>query len=704
VTSAEYLAGALLLGFELGCAAISATLIVRRRRAADLSGVPRALAWMLIAASFLFAAHLIPGVLGVLEPAAVISTSLLLVGVAALIPDRLRRPAVPRMIAPGREANLIRWLGLGAVTACGAYLLGWGLAHGGDALSQTDVVSFHLPNVARWIQEGSLWGIHDWIPNRAPGNYPETGDLFMQATILPWDSEFLAPFAGYPFVAMAGVSIYAAGRELGVPPATAALSAAAVIAMPAVSYIAVNGLADPEMIGTFAAGGYFLLRHWRTRDRFDLALAGLGLGLAFGTRWYAVPAVLAVLGVWAVAAWLERRRRRGSLADAGMLAGIVAAAGGFWLVRNWVESGNPFFPVRVAPLGIEIFDAPHDVYRQRFGFTVAHYLTDGDVLGKYIWPKFLDFLSFTAVGLWISAVVGPVVAWRLRRGPERAGAGRVLAMSAAAIVIALVYLGTPYTAFGPENVPFYGFVNTRYVVPGLIVVAPVLGWLISRAGSLRPVLLVLLALATLDALRRNLDLPGGSVAAGWLLLAAIILTLGVFLFILIRDSAADLAPGRPRLLAGLACAAVLGVVATALGAVQQNRFEDGRYEGLGPVVDYVNRQAPAQLRIGIVGDGFASYPLFGARLDNRVSYVGERVDEMLRPLTDRRDFIRALRRGHFDAIAWTSSADLDKKLPLEQARWLEQAGYRRAGEGNNPLLNSQVALYLPPKPKLAPIF
>ena len=96
MTSAEYLAGALLLGFELGCAGVSAMLIVRRRGAADLNGIPRAAAWLLVAASFVFAVHLIPGVLGVLEPAAVISTSLLLVGVAALIPDRIVRPAVPR--------------------------------------------------------------------------------------------------------------------------------------------------------------------------------------------------------------------------------------------------------------------------------------------------------------------------------------------------------------------------------------------------------------------------------------------------------------------------------------------------------------------------------------------------------------------------------------------------------------------------------
>jgi hypothetical protein len=700
VTSAEYLAGALLLAFELGCAAIAATLIVRRRRAVDLAGVPWALAWMLVAATFVFAAHLIPGVLGVLEPAAVISSSLLLLGLAALIPDRLVRPAVATEPKPRAEDMLARRLGFVAVVASAAYLVGWGLSHGGEALSQSDVISFHLPNVARWIQQGSLWGVHDWIPGRAPGNYPQTADLFMLATILPWDSDFVVRFAGYPFVAMAGLGVFAASRELSVPPGTASLVAAGVVAMPAVSYIAISGLADPEMIGTFAAGGYFLLRHWRTRDRFDLLLAGLGLGLAFGSRWYAVPAVIAVLGAWGVAELVSRRR--GAVADAGVLGGLVALVGGFWLIRNWVESGNPVFPVRVAPLGVELFDAPRDVFRERYGFTLAHYLTDWDVLGKYIWPRFLDFLSFTAIGLWASTVIGAVVGWRRRRGAGRGQAGRLLALSSVAIVIALVYLGTPYTAAGPEGVPFEAFVNSRYVVPGLIAAAPVLAWLIAGAGALKRPLQIVLGLALLDSLRRNIDLPGGEVAVGSLLLAAVLLVLAAAAFMVIRDGAAGLPAGRRRALAVAGAAAGLAIVGIAVGAAQQHRFESGRYAGVGPVVDYVNEQYPAAPRIGIVGDGFYNYPLFGPRLDNRVEYVGHRVREMLQPFEDRRAFTRALKRGNYDAIAWISVDTINPGLPERQAKWLRRAGFRLIERGTDRLLNSDAALYLPKEPKPAP--
>ena len=69
----------------------------------------------------------------------------------------------------------------------------------------------------RWIQEGSLWPVDDFIPDRAPGNYPQTGDVFVLAVMLPFDGDFLVRLVPYPFLALLGVSVYAGARELAAP-------------------------------------------------------------------------------------------------------------------------------------------------------------------------------------------------------------------------------------------------------------------------------------------------------------------------------------------------------------------------------------------------------------------------------------------------------------------------------------------------------
>ena len=74
---------------------------------------------------------------------------------------------------------------------------------------------------------------------------------------------------------------------------------------------------------------------------------------------------------------------------------------------------------------------------------------------------------------------------------------------------------------------------------------------------------------------------------------------------------------------------------------------------------------------------------------------------MLRSYTEFAPFERALRGDRYDFIAWRSLDTLNEGLPFEQAEWLERLGWRRVEKGVNPLLNSEVAIYEPPKEEKA---
>ena len=88
--------------------------------------------------------------------------------------------------------------------------------------------------------------------------------------------------------------------------------------------------------------------------------------IAFGTKWYGVSSVAVLVVVW-IAARLLRAREAPTPARCAtaLLVGALALLGdAAWLARNLVESGNPVFPVKVAPFGVTIFDAPPDVIRE----------------------------------------------------------------------------------------------------------------------------------------------------------------------------------------------------------------------------------------------------------------------------------------------------------------------------------------------------
>src|SRR5204862_7376634 len=114
------------------------------------------------------------------------------------------------------------------------------------APASVDLLNFHLPAVARWIQSGSIWHVSELLPNVAPGAYPNSGDVILLAAALPWHEDFLAHLAPYPYYALCGVAAYALAAELGARREWAALGAGAVLAVPAVALPAlVGGLVDP---------------------------------------------------------------------------------------------------------------------------------------------------------------------------------------------------------------------------------------------------------------------------------------------------------------------------------------------------------------------------------------------------------------------------------------------------------------------------
>jgi hypothetical protein len=160
----------------------------------------------------------------------------------------------------------------------------------------------------------------------------------------------------YPYWALTGIALYAVARELRAPPQAAVIGACVALAIPAIAVPAlIAGLVDALALFGLVSGILFLLRFRRTRAGRELAFAGLALGVAFGTKWYAVWAVAIVVCTWAVAEGLDRRSARRLLSPGAALVGLIALAGGIWLLRNLVESGNPVFPVQVSVLGATLF-------------------------------------------------------------------------------------------------------------------------------------------------------------------------------------------------------------------------------------------------------------------------------------------------------------------------------------------------------------
>lgn len=654
-----------------GCAA--ATSVVASRRLAHLRGSPRFLAWGVLFTVALTSVHLVPGVLGILSRGTVLAATALVVLAALFVPPEpetardvpLAGPASPRyswaFAAVGGMAVTV--VSLAYIRLFATYPV----LHG-------DVLTFHLPVVAVWLQEGSLWPIAQFEPDLANGNYPQTGNLISLAAILPWHDDAFSRFVFVPWVAGLGVAVYAMARELRSPRAVAALAGVAlcgtwIVVLPGVEV----ALPDSVLLACFGAGMVFLVRHFRTARRSDLWVAGLALGVAFGVKWYGLTAVAAVLLVWAAAGLVARRGVGWVVRNGAILVGLVLAVGGFWLVRNWVQSGSPLFPRGLQALGVTIFKEPPDAIRAEFDHQVLEYIFSPKVWADYMAPQYFHSWGVTLPLLAVGVVLGVVMLLRRGRREGPAPRGLIVATIAVIVLLTLAYLKTPYSALGPEGAPRLIGNNSRYLVPAALPAAALLAWAIGQLGRRWRIPLELGLLAcVVVGLARAFEIR---ILAPTALVLAVLLAGGAFAFFRYRDRI-HVKGHRGVLAAG----AVVGVaIAVVVGFEVQNRYRDHRLVGLDETFTWMNAR-PEPRKIGIVGyDSLERtspvYPMFGPELRNEVKYVGPFVDGMLRRYTDRASFTRALKRDRYQLLL-VGSSELKRDRGLEPLAWARRAGWK----------------------------
>jgi hypothetical protein len=668
VTVGSYLAGLAAFVATWGSAAVIAT-VIARRLLGHLRGSALVLAWLVLFEVALTAIVVIPLAAGTLARASVALVGVVF-AIAAVVAVPRREDVEREATRPGGNGER-RTIVVAVLAVCGVVgsIVAIWSTQTHVPPQGTDILTWDLPMVARWIRDHSFWQANEFVALNGHGAYPHGGLAILAAAIVPWKADGLVRSLEVAAALTMIPAVYALARELGASRAHSALLGAAVAILPAALRPAlVAGMPDVLQAAPLAAGALFLARHARTRSSADLVIAGLALGLTFGMKWYGVSTVAVLLAVWGVA-WLVARRGWRRLAGDGVVVlGLVLAVGGIWLVRNLVAYDDPLYPVRVPGL----FDAPPDPTRQFYGATIASYLTNTDALRHDILPALWRDVGLVAIVALVGAVATAVAA--LRGGVSRvrdATTAAQVAIGIAALLIVVVYAITPYSALGPPGHPALVSANTRYVVPAIALAAAVTAMGLTRASrrvAMTGEVLVLAAIA--------LSLHYGPRPPGVRTVVAFVGLAGVAAVILRRDALSRLGGGRPRLVAGVAVA-VLVVAGSVTGLALQRRALSPRYARDDATFAFL--QAAPALRVGIVGAWSDAgpppvYPAGGPRMRHRVAYIGAIVRGQLERARSADEFRRELNRKQSDVL-------LVGKLPTHELTWARSLRWKVVAHG-----------------------
>jgi hypothetical protein len=445
-----------------------------------------------------------------------------------------------------------------------------------------DSTWYHGPFAAGFFQSGNTFDLHFIAPQFLAWFYPANGEIFHAVGMLAFSRDLLSPLLNLGWFVGCLVACWCIGRPYRVAPWSLALGAIA-LSVPALSDQA--GEARNDIVGIFflLVAVAVALNAWTARGEGNRALptgalivTGLAAGLAAGTKLnFLLPAAVLVVGL-AVVALSGRRWRALAVTVLAALAG-----GGYWYLRNLVQSGNPLpWFDHLGPISLP---APDQALGGREGHSVLGYLTDGSVWSEWFLPGLHDGLTL----LWPLLLVAALAGLLLCLGRGTSPLLRIL--GAVGLAVGLAWLIAPTSASGPDGMPRGFESGLRYLVPALV-----LG-------------LAVLPVALLPRVARR---------RGWSPIAE-----GA------RSASEHLGEGRrDRTRGPLAVGALVLLAAIAIGYPVQRHYLQNRYAspsfaapGLNAAFKWADSIADAR----IATTSTRQYPLFGTDLSNHVQFIGE---------------------------------------------------------------------------------
>lgn len=233
------------------------------------------------------------------------------------------------------------WLPAATLLAFGtvALMLMSGFPHG------YEVSAYHLPVAVAMLQSHTL---AVWDGN-FPHNFPANASVFFYF-FLGFVPEKMVSAVNLIFLLPLAFSVMAISRRVGADRHAAALVACGLLSVPMIAFSAVELSADVGGIAFIAMAMYFALARVPSAGAGAL-LAGLCAGLALGFKSLHLISIALLALVVCAGAFAGNQHPGAKLLAAVRLGAVFCGATGlmasFWLVRNYLDFGNPLFPVNL---------------------------------------------------------------------------------------------------------------------------------------------------------------------------------------------------------------------------------------------------------------------------------------------------------------------------------------------------------------------
>jgi hypothetical protein len=219
-----------------------------------------------------------------------------------------------------------------------------------------DSLGYHLPNVAKWYQEGRIHQIA--TPNWASNTLPMNQELVALSSVVLSSTDIFIEFGHTLFIPLVVLSVIALGKSMGGTTQTSLLAAMGVTTIPAFYLQSVTNMSDYAFAALGLCSLYWAIK-WLERPLTSFALFfAIASGLIVGTKSQGLHFMVAMGLVLTITVILKKVKIKDLIQGfLVMLMGIVLL-GSFWYIKNFHFFKNPFFPFEVKLPGYTFRNPP----------------------------------------------------------------------------------------------------------------------------------------------------------------------------------------------------------------------------------------------------------------------------------------------------------------------------------------------------------
>jgi len=347
-----------------------------------------------------------------------------------------------------------------------------------------DAQVYHLPIATEWFQTNNLIEVYYSAFAGPLGYYPSTYELLYLWYILPFKSDLILNILNFPLFTLIIVALYAILRELKVRPLHALIGASAPLYLPVFTHQLGTIFVDTFFTLNILLAVFFLIQLLQKRHIIlSSALLGLSIGLFMGTKYlglaYSLPILFASFVVYML-----------NIKDKIYMKGSVMALiswfvlGSFFYIRNWLNSGNPIFPVEISISNLVLFKGYKGTDEVLQGTSIMSHVFEPSAWMQ-LFNAFTTMWGYTG---WFILSCTPVVAVLALMQIKKSKESRIVFLLVIGVIIYLIlYSLAPYSWRNLIH-------NVRFAMPALALGSIVLGYLFNNISRSQKIILIIVTL------------------------------------------------------------------------------------------------------------------------------------------------------------------------------------------------------------------